>query len=331
MNGIVSFTPPPYLKNQHLQSFMNSQGPRRLRAWLIQRKLVTETVELEAEDGTRLLGEFDRAAAGNGGLVVLLHGWEGSSRSAYLVTTAEKMLAAGFDVLRLNFRDHGDSHHLNRELFNSTRVPEIISALKGFINKRDYPQVFLAGFSLGGNFALRIAADSASELRISAAVAVCPPVDPAHVMVRLNRFYIYEKYFFRKWYKSLSQKLRLFPDLDYGSELASATTIDDLNAFFVPFFTPYKKVADYFAAYALIGNRLQNLAIPSFLITAEDDPLIPVEDLEKINVPKQLHIEKYAHGGHCAFVEDIAGNSWIESRLLTIFSGLLRKQNPASH
>ncbi len=320
MNAKLNFSPPAYLKNQHVQSVMNSQGPRRVRAWMIQRKLDSESIELEADDGTRLLAELDRAASPNGGLVVLLHGWEGSSRSAYMVTTAVKMLSGGFDVLRLNFRDHGPSHHLNRELFNSTRLHEVVTALQGFIDRTDYTQVFVAGFSLGGNFALRVAADRARELRIQAVAAVSPPVDPANVMLMLNQSYWYEKYFYRKWNRSLSQKLRFFPDLDYGSKLASASSVADLNRFFVPSFTPFNTVEDYFAAYALTGERLKNLSIPSWLMTAEDDPLIPVSDLAKIELPQCLTIEKYSHGGHCAFVEDIFGNSWMEERLLSIFS-----------
>src|SRR5690606_41569990 len=67
---------------------------------------------------TRRSSALDAAA-------ILLRGWEGSSRSAYQLTTAQRLLGLGFDVLRLNLRDHGDSHHLNRELFNSTRSPEV--------------------------------------------------------------------------------------------------------------------------------------------------------------------------------------------------------------
>ncbi len=322
MNAKLAFSPPSYLKNQHIQSVMNSQGPRRLRAWMLQRKLASQTCELRAEDGTRLLAELDHASSPNGSLVVLMHGWEGSSRSAYMVTTTVKMLEGGFDVLRLNFRDHGPSHHLNRELFNSTRLHEVVTALQDFIDGTDYSRVFLAGFSLGGNFALRAAADQARDLRIQAAVAVCPPVDPANVMQMLNRSYWYERYFYRKWNRSLSQKLQFFPELNYGEMLSSASSVADLNSFFVPCFTPYKTVEDYFSAYALTGARLKKLSIPSWLITTEDDPLIPVDDLAKIESPQSLTIETYSHGGHCAFVEDIFGNSWVEGRLLTIFSAM---------
>jgi len=116
------FRVPGYLRNAHLQTVLNSQGPRKWRARRILRRLDSQSLVLVAEDGTRLQAELDRAnGSASTALVVLIHGWEGSSRSSYLVTTAAGLLAQGYDVLRINLRDHGDSHHLNPELFTRGR------------------------------------------------------------------------------------------------------------------------------------------------------------------------------------------------------------------
>jgi hypothetical protein len=277
---------------------------------------------LVAEDGTRLLAELDRAAEPGPGptaLVALLHGWEGSSRSSYLVTTAARLLARGFDVLRINLRDHGASHHLNPELFNSTRSPEVASALQGFVDEQDYQRIFLVGFSLGGSFALRIAADRGAELGLHACVAICPPTDPARAMDALNNgLFVYENYFFRRWHESLRRKLECFPELGYAEDLARARTLDDLNRLLIPRHTIYDRVEDYFAAYALVGARLSTLVSPAYLIAAEDDPIIPVDDLARIDSIERLHIEICRHGGHCGFIQDLAGHSWAEDRILQI-------------
>ena len=164
MSHATQFQPPTYLRNAHLQTVLNTQGPRKLRAWRIGRRLESTPVTLQAADGTRLLAELDHAPQTATGLVVLLHGWEGSSRSSYMLTTAARLLDDGYDVLRVNLRDHGDSHHLNRGLFNSTRSPEVASALQLFAAEHDYPAMFICGFSLGASFALRIAADSGVEI-----------------------------------------------------------------------------------------------------------------------------------------------------------------------
>jgi len=320
MTDPIRFVAPGYLRNAHLQTILNSQGPRKWRARAIQRRLNSRSLVLTAADGTRLLAEFDQAASGaRSTLVVLLHGWEGSSRSSYMVTTAARLLAEGSDVLRVNLRDHGDSHHLNRELFNSTRSPEVASALQGYVDRQDYARLILAGFSLGASFALRIAADSGPQLGLTACVAVCPPTDPAHAMDALNSgFFGYERYFFRRWSESLQRKLDCFPDLDYADDLARARTLDDLNRLFIPRHTVYDRVEDYFDAYALVGARLSALAQPAHLIAARDDPIIPVGDLSRIAPNAHLQIEIQRHGGHCGFIKDLAANSWVEDRLLQI-------------
>lgn len=265
MSDKKRFVAPGYLRNAHLQTIFNSQGPRKWRARRLARRLHTRMLVLPARDGTRLLAELDCAADQHRpALVILLHGWEGSSRSSYMVTLAVRLLAQGYDVLRVNLRDHGESHHLNRELFNSTRSAEVASALQGYIDQHHYQGIYLAGFSLGGSFALRIAADAGTELGLRSCVAVCPPTDPARAMDALNQgFFAYERYFFRRWHQSLQRKLACFPDLDYADLLARARSLDDLNRLFIPRYTAYRTVDEYFRAYALVGDRLASLALPA--------------------------------------------------------------------
>lgn len=313
---------PPYLRSAHLQTILNGKGPRAWRASRFQRHMQTRSRVLEAADGTRLLAELDLAEdSGLSSLVVLLHGWEGSSRSSYMVTTTAQLLAQGYDVLRVNLRDHGDSHHLNREIFNSTRSPEVASAIQGFVDTSEYRRRYLAGFSLGGSFALRIAADAGVELGLNTCVAISPPVDPSRVMDALNDgFFAYEKYFFRNWHGSLQRKLRHFPELDYADKLAQAKSLDDLNRLFIPNYTIYHNLEDYFAAYALVGSRLSAMPIPAHLISAQDDPIIPFSDLERIDPISNLNIDYSRHGGHCGFLENLSAESWVEKRLLQILS-----------
>ncbi len=314
------FTPPSYLRNPHVQTILNSQGPKKVKAALIAAKLNSQRLELEARDGVSLLADFDRAGFSNGAVVVLIHGWEGSSQSGYQVTTAGHLLGLGFDVLRLNLRDHGGSHHLNRELFNSTLSAEAAEAIENFLERHSYKAVFLAGYSLGGNFSLRIAADQSDDLGIRAVAAVCAPVEPSNTMDALNSgWFVYEKYFFRRWSRSLKTKLHHFPDLNYGDDLKRARTLNDLNDFVIPNHTPYKEHHNYFAAYALSGRRLANLSMPAYMISSADDPIVPAGDIDKIAPNNNLHIDVQKYGGHCGFIENLRGDSWIEKRLGAIF------------
>src|ERR1700704_7004508 len=115
---------------------------------------------LDCGAGVRLQCFRSSPPHGSGPPVVLLHGWEGSADSLYVLSLAQQLFAQRFEVMRLNLRDHGDTHHLNRELFHSCRLPEVVGAISSL--QRLFPDkpLHLVGFSLGGNFMLRVAAQA---------------------------------------------------------------------------------------------------------------------------------------------------------------------------
>jgi len=312
------------LRNPHVQGLLSSGGLRRRLLRRTARRLEDDQQTLLLDCGdVRLLADWNPCKGQPRGLVVLLHGWEGSSQSNYMVSAASTFREAGFHTLRLNLRDHGPTHHLNRELFNSTRTGEVTEAIGMVRNRhRDLP-CHLVGFSLGGSFALRIAADSADTLALASVIAVCPPVNPARVMRALNdRRRTYGAYFYRKWKQSLATKLEIFPELNYGEALKRARNLDDLNAFFVPEHTPYPDPASYFAAYAISGSRLAKLQVPAWLISARDDPVTPEADIDSIDTSVPINIEISEYGGHCGFLCNFRLDNWIDSRLLELVNGV---------
>jgi predicted alpha/beta-fold hydrolase len=212
----------------------------------------------------------------------------------------------------------------NQGIFNSTLTDEVAGAIADFSLKYSYEKTFLAGFSLGANFALRIAADHGESLNLTATVGICPPVDPVNAMVALDRtVFFYEKYFFYRWSNSLKKKLEYFPEYDFAEALDSARSINDMNELFITKYTPFDSIDSYFSSYALTGDRLANLTSPTHLIASADDPIIPVADIQRINCPEQLSIEIQTFGGHCGFIKNLAAHSWIEPRLVEIFNNHL--------
>jgi predicted alpha/beta-fold hydrolase len=167
------FRPPPWLRNPHIQSIYPSLQLLRPRVLRATSGVVaaSQRLVLECDDGVRLLAfqarqhESGRRPAER--LAVLLHGWEGSSSSPYVLSLAQHLFDRGYDVVRLNLRDHGDSHDLNAELFHSNRIAEVTSAVRGFSTE---PSAQAASpVSLGGNFCLRVAARACAQVSISRA------------------------------------------------------------------------------------------------------------------------------------------------------------------
>lgn len=280
-----------------------------------------EQVILDCGKGVRLLGFFNCRQQSTKGLVILLHGWEGSSDSCYLLSAATYLFERGFNVFRLNLRDHGASHHLNRGLFNSTRLDEVVNAVAEIHRRFPHYAKYIAGFSLGGNFALRIGIEApAQSIHLDKIVAVSPLINPAKATRLLEeRQLIYHQYFVRKWKRSLRRKLEYFPEHNYGDTLLRLNTLSDMNDYFVPRHTGYSISEDYLNAYGLDGGRLSGLQVDSHIITAKDDPITRIDDLDAIPLrPSCLEVEVTDRGGHCGFLEAIHKPSWVDRRLFSL-------------
>jgi predicted alpha/beta-fold hydrolase len=254
-------------------------------------------------------------------LAVLLHGWEGSADSPYVVSLAQALFACGFDVARLNLRDHGSTHHLNRELFHSCRLPEVIGALRALQALNPQTPMYLAGFSLGGNFMLRAAARAEQHaLNIERVVAVSPVLDPAETLHALESTGgPYHGYFVRKWAKSLLKKETAWPDHYDFAAVVRGKGLRYMTAELVRRFTEYPSLEAYLNGYAITGDVLANLAVPSHIIVSNDDPIIPIGALQRVARPKALRITTTVHGGHCGFVEALNRPSWAEERIVEEF------------
>ena len=156
----TDYRPPRWLRNAHVQSVLGSSPLRRRygERSLAEVGAVSTEHLIDAGEGVRLHGLHsvmpDRDSRG---LVLLLHGWEGSVDSSYMRLTAVQLLRAGFEVFRLNFRDHGNTHHLNEGLFHSNRIDEVVHAAREVSRRFPNRPMAVAGYSLGGNFALRLA------------------------------------------------------------------------------------------------------------------------------------------------------------------------------
>jgi uncharacterized protein len=314
------FSPPGWLRSAHFQSILPSLDFRRASVARRAAPLVAASSELllDCGDGIRLQG-FHAANGERGRVAVLLHGWEGSSDSMYILTLSQLLFENGFEIVRLNLRDHGATHHLNRELFHSCRLPEVVGAVRAIQQRLPGKRLNLVGFSLGGNFMLRVAAQAeAAGLDIAHAIAVSPVLDPNDTLDALeNGFAAYNWYFVRKWSRSLLKKQAAWPGEYDFAELVRLSNLRRMTAELVLKFTEYPSLADYLNGYAITGTRLAKLAVPSTLITAADDPIIPVRGLERVAKPATLDITVTKRGGHSGFFENLTGPSWVERRILT--------------
>jgi predicted alpha/beta-fold hydrolase len=319
---VLTYSPAGLWRSAHLQSMLASSSLRRRVDLLRGTSLDGEDGEhiLACGNGVRLQG-FLTPATRPRGLVVLLHGWEGCHRSSYVLSAGSALWRAGFSVFRLNFRDHGDTHHLNRELFHSCRLAEVVAAVRRIAEEIPLRPLFLAGFSLGGNFALRVAREFGDDLPVEHVVAISPVVSPARCLVAMERSRIYEWYFIRKWVRSLRRKQELFPDRFRFGELLRQSSIRELTRELVCRYAGFPTLRDYLEGYSIAGARLAGLQAPATIVTAADDPIIPVDDFRRMELPPGTRLEIQPGGGHVGFLRGWALRSWIDRRLVAAVGG----------
>ncbi len=318
------FIAPFGLRNRHTQSILNSSIFRKAvvrprAAVLLERE---ELMFMDAGDGVRLQGKYSRQPGGGRGLVALLHGWEGSANSNYMLDTGALLFDAGFDVFRLNFRDHGGTHHLNPGLFHSCRLDEVIGALGDMQRRLGVSGWKVAGYSLGGNFALRVARHGPEAgLEISQAYAVCPVIDPHSVLSAMEQgFPLYEKYYVQKWSRSVRAKQAEHPQrYNTLDEWFSLPGLRARTAFFATRYASFESLEEYLQGYSIGGERLRKLEVPSVLLTSKDDPVCPVADLALLPENDRLQLHVTRHGGHCGYLKNWKLESWADERIVENF------------
>jgi predicted alpha/beta-fold hydrolase len=301
--------------NPHFQSILPSLLPRhRLRRRAAPMLSASQELILDCGDGVRLQSWRARPPGQPTGSAILLHGWEGSADSYYVVSLAARLFSAGVEVVRLNLRDHGDTHHLNQDIFHSCRLPEAVGAVVALGSQLAAPP-WMVGFSLGGNFMLRIAASGEPRLpKILKVVAISPVLHPDRAMLAMERgWQVYQKYFVQKWTRSLRRKRRHWPAMAVDEEFFALGDLRRMTADMVARHTDFADIAEYLDGYAITGSRLATLAAPATVLAALDDPIIPAQDLQQLAASPLLKVVATPRGGHMGFMESPWRESWVNA------------------
>jgi predicted alpha/beta-fold hydrolase len=311
------FIPNPWAKNPHVQTILGSLKIRSRN----QHQIVHSSKEMiiEGGGGVRLLGYHSPQPSKNGrGLITLIHGWEGSSDSAYVVSTAKYMYDKGYDIFRLNLRDHGNSHHLNEGLFHGALIEETFHAIRNISLLSNNMPYYVIGFSLGGNFALRIALKQSLSIipNLTHVIAISPALDPYTATLSIDESLpIYRYYFLNKWKNSLRKKQDLFPEKYNFADILKLKTCMSLTEAIMPYHPDFLDYREYFHRYTLRDDVFIDLSMPVTIIASEDDPIVPVHDISglKENPYLQRLIQEY--GGHCGFIDFFPYRCWYEREI----------------
>jgi predicted alpha/beta-fold hydrolase len=251
---------------------------------------------------------------------------EGSTASAYMLTTAAKMFGAGFNIVRMNYRNCGGTEHLSETLYHGGLTGDLRAVIDELISVDRLPALFVAGYSLGGNMVLKLAGEYGDNppAELKAVCAVSPSIDlrASTNLIARRRNWIYQQDFLRRLKNRIRLKEKLFPNRYDSSLLKGIRSVEQFDNRYV---APHFGFADANDYYAQASSRplIGSIRVPTLIIHAKDDPFIPYEPLRDPEIASNPYVLLLAteRGGHVAFVSANSGEErfWAECRLVDFF------------
>jgi len=261
---------------------------------------------------------------------IVLHGLEGSARSQYVRGNANKLWAAGWNVVRMNMRNCGgganwgsarhevivepgvgqvDPDAVCPTLYHSGMSGDVRAVARHYVRTRGLRRVALIGYSMGGNMVLKLAGELQDEpmAEIVAAVAVSPAADLAASAEMLHRPVnrLYETRFLRALKRHFLHKASLFPERYSAARLYNIHSIWDFDEQITAYYSGFAGADDYYAR-ASASRLAEKVTVPTLLIHAMDDPFVTLlpESRERYRANANVMLVEPEHGGHCAFLAD---------------------------
>jgi len=140
---------------------------------------------------------------------------------------------------------------------------------------------------------------------------------------------VYHHHLLRKWHRSIQAKRKAFPHSKALKNAPEFTSLLKMTGYFIDEFTDFPDLMTYLTGYAITGDALSTLEVPSTIIMSQDDPLISASDLRHLASPGCLRVETPRHGGHCGFIMNRQLESWADYRMAEIFQEAISRSTTA--
>lgn len=319
----------PLFRNRHLATIAANFWPRDFS-----HDPYPESAELIAtEPDVRVLAYQQRPRTAPAAHAVLVHGLEGSHASGYMVSMAHSLLHAGLAVTRLNMRSCGGSEAYCRTLYHAGLTSDLAAVVRGIRESTGLP-IFVIGFSLGGNVVLKFVGESGGSLSgcVAGAIGISTPIDLAaccRQMMRLqNR--VYEARFVGRLKSRYRRRHQQFPDLFPVTGLDRVGSVYEFDDRFTAKHFGFGDAENYYRTQSSAGY-LSKVAVPTLVIQAQDDPLIPFRVFREASIESNPSIELLAtpHGGHVGFLSRVRPRFWLD-QVVSAWISRQRNKLPAA-
>ncbi len=323
---MTEFVPHPLLTNPHLMTMVPTFLPRPRDPKNLPK---AEKCVIEVASGSSVLTYIHlQPDHRTRPTLLIVHGLEGSSESAQVTGLGRKAMGRQMNVVRMNMRNCGGTLHLSNTLYNGGLSADVISVVRHIQKAYELKEIYVAGFSLGGNIVLKAAGELGDDaVGLIAGVCAISPSIELHASVEslargINK--IYELHFLRGLTSKIRQKSVLFPERFDAEKLKLVKTIKDFDDIFTAPDGGYGNADNYYSQASAI-NLIPNIRIPTLIIASKDDPIVPFKSFlsDKLKTPFVTLLAPEC-GGHSGFLcarneatgLDFADKFWAEHRVV---------------
>lgn len=307
------YTPPRFLFSPHLETIY----PALWRRVDLQ-PYVRERITTPDDDFL----DLDWLTRGSEKLVIISHGLEGSSNRPYIRGMAKALFSNGWDVLAWNYR--GCSEEMNKKLrfYHSGATDDLDVVIQHAAEFKGYKNIYLVGFSLGGNITLKYLGERVPRKEIRKAVTVSVPMDLKTSCEKISKpsNWIYSNRFLKSLKKKIMIKASLMPGLDVSGLQRIKTLLQFDNRYTAPLHG-FKDAIDYYTRCSSL-HFVNGITIPTLIINTQNDPFLSREcfPAQQLKDHQHVQLEILLRGGHVGFAQfNKNGLYWSEQRALDFF------------
>ena len=267
--------------------------------------------------------------------VILIHGLEGSSSSSYMLGITSKAWKIGFNVIRLNLPGIDETGDIRSTLSDSDFTKDLFCIIRELSDIDEINAIWLVGYSMGGNLVLRMAGEEGHHQKVLKGIAaVSPTIDPACSIQALEneKNWIYNTFFVRRLKSRLRKKAKFNPE---QMEKPPTYDFNNLSEFVEEYTSIAGRHRNTLEYYEQLGAKqvLDSIHVPTLILTAQDDPLVPFDAISFQNIENNPWITLIAtrSGGHCSFIQTPQKHEdtyWAENRVVEF---LASKDRPSHY
>ena len=318
-----AFTPRRGLRNGHVMT-VYAWAARRLFPQLG----TPEPRLIRVTDDTQVLAHcYWQAQRGNHPTLLAMHGLEGSSSVHYMRGLAAKAFTRGWNVVLLNQRNCGGTEHLAPGLYHSGLTHDPRTVIRSLIDSDGLGDFGLAGYSLGGNLAVKLSAElvDTPDLPVRAAVAVCPTIDLERCVraIEHRSNIAYQFNFVRNLKARMRRKAAAWPGMYDITRLDRIWTIRQFDDVYTAPHHGYGDASNYYRQASALRIADQ-VPIPLLILAAEDDPFVPGDQFRSTAIRNNpsIRADVQRYGGHCGFVTSsgVHDGYWAETQAVEFLS-----------